>query len=865
MCGHVRCGGEESSKKFHVQLKLLRKSEDESLSNRLIVTMRCSSAENDAVLKDKVLLGLADLDLKFGEGKIFGNFEADFSCVDGENVFVVTISFQEWLGGLVTGILHAVSVEQVDVSVSGGTANTYAISHSLKFSKLLFELLAEHVPIDQTLLQWLCSLESQDLNLQFDRLSDLMQTPALQFILSLIAPDYVFNLLLAGEDIDTIIRAVHDELRTKNEKVFRYIQLMASFEELRKIEIHFGEDLFLLEVDFPGLLRLFQNDSSVGETKKFQLDSFYRSDYLETQDGTSSKPKEESTTTAEGAFEPSSNNNSEAIAVNEDATGITELALPKDATENVIEPLQPAPEVIVTAARPEIYRGQVFEISLSELYAKSGNAIPQFWVLIFQILNKPLFLSEEGVLRVPGNHETIFHLQQQIDAGEYDTVAATRIACEDAASVLKLYIRKLPESIVSADLESIVSIEFHEKDPLLFTDEQLAKFDELLNSMDVAHYCFLYLLSEYLSNITKLCARNLMNMNNIKRVLAPTLVHGVLVLEICTLNFSRLFRNEERIKIVGRESHLSKLNDELSRRLLRYLAIDDICDLGRASQFWKGLLSPQDIWKSISIYNNYIPEDSESQAELFCWKQYCTKRYSEAEFRLKGYKFYPLSRDCYERVQITVSDLVLSFVGESGVGKSNIVNQFVNRQFKETFEPTIEDVYQKTVTVSDCSVDVTIIDTAGLPQDLPKKQLQHKTHCYVLVYSSTSLDSYKLLVERLQRLKADKATSDAAFVLVGTHADNFASQAITRKEAKAFARRESLPFFEISGLYWNSVIDDIFHTCIKEYCYFRKISPPVVVTETKVSEPVQQVPIAPVQPVQEPQPLAEEESTCAIQ
>lgn len=68
-----------------------------------------------------------------------------------------------------------------------------------------------------------------------------------------------------------------------------------------------------------------------------------------------------------------------------------------------------------------------------------------------------------GVLRVPGNHETIFHLQQQIDAGEYDTVAATRIACEDAASVLKLYIRKLPESIVSADLESIVSIEFHEK------------------------------------------------------------------------------------------------------------------------------------------------------------------------------------------------------------------------------------------------------------------------------------------------------------------------------------------------------------------------------------------------------------------
>jgi hypothetical protein len=65
-----------------------------------------------------------------------------------------------------------------------------------------------------------------------------------------------------------------------------------------------------------------------------------------------------------------------------------------------------------------------------------------------------------GVLRVPGNHETISQLQQLVDAGQYETFTAMHITCEDAASVLKLYIRKLTESIISAELERTVNTEF---------------------------------------------------------------------------------------------------------------------------------------------------------------------------------------------------------------------------------------------------------------------------------------------------------------------------------------------------------------------------------------------------------------------
>jgi hypothetical protein len=99
---------------------------------------------------------------------------------------------------------------------------------------------------------------------------------------------------------------------------------------------------------------------------------------------------------------------------------------------------------------------------------------------------------------------------------------------------------------------------------------------------------------------------------------------------------------------------------------------------------------------------------------------------------------------------------------------------------------------------------------------------------------------------------------------------------------KLFARREAIPFFEIryafvstdefafsqtSGLYWNSVIDDIFHTCVKEYCYFRKNNPmpSQAIPESPVSEPFISTMLALIPVDNQQQQLQAEESSCAIQ
>ncbi len=50
--------------------------------------------------------------------------------------------------------------------------------------------------------------------------------------------------------------------------------------------------------------------------------------------------------------------------------------------------------------------------------------------------------------------------------------------------------------------------------------------------------------------------------------------------------------------------------------------------------------------------------------------------------------------------------------GGGGVGKSCLTIQFVQSQFVESWDPTIEDSYQKSLKVNDVMVQLDILDTA---------------------------------------------------------------------------------------------------------------------------------------------------------
>ncbi len=61
-----------------------------------------------------------------------------------------------------------------------------------------------------------------------------------------------------------------------------------------------------------------------------------------------------------------------------------------------------------------------------------------------------------------------------------------------------------------------------------------------------------------------------------------------------------------------------------------------------------------------------------------------------------------------------VLNFKIAVSGSGGVGKSCITIQFVQSVFVETWDPTIEDSYQKQMKIDNEIVMVDILDTAGI-------------------------------------------------------------------------------------------------------------------------------------------------------
>eukprot|EP00123_Amoebidium_parasiticum_P000254 comp10619_c0_seq1/m.5307 comp10619_c0_seq1/g.5307 ORF comp10619_c0_seq1/g.5307 comp10619_c0_seq1/m.5307 type:complete len:187 (-) comp10619_c0_seq1:615-1175(-) len=155
-------------------------------------------------------------------------------------------------------------------------------------------------------------------------------------------------------------------------------------------------------------------------------------------------------------------------------------------------------------------------------------------------------------------------------------------------------------------------------------------------------------------------------------------------------------------------------------------------------------------------------------------------------------------------------------LGFRGVGKSTITIQFVEGQFVETYNPTIENTFQKVITYKGHEYQCQIVDTAG--QD---ETSIFPTNCsvgidgYVLIYSITSkasLETVKVIHDKiLDRL----GTNTVPTVLVGNKTDLFNERRVSTEDGKAVAAEWQCPFIEVSAKSTTKAVE-IFHLLIAE-------------------------------------------------
>lgn len=152
-------------------------------------------------------------------------------------------------------------------------------------------------------------------------------------------------------------------------------------------------------------------------------------------------------------------------------------------------------------------------------------------------------------------------------------------------------------------------------------------------------------------------------------------------------------------------------------------------------------------------------------------------------------------------------------IGRAGVGKSCILNRFIENKFKENMTHTIGVEFgSKMITVNNKIIKLQIWDTAG------QERFRSVTRSYyrgaagaLLCYDLTSRDSFNSLKNWLTDAR-NLASPNIFVVLVGNKKDLESSREVSFQEATDFAKENDLMFIETSALNGEGV-DEAFVQC----------------------------------------------------
>jgi len=158
----------------------------------------------------------------------------------------------------------------------------------------------------------------------------------------------------------------------------------------------------------------------------------------------------------------------------------------------------------------------------------------------------------------------------------------------------------------------------------------------------------------------------------------------------------------------------------------------------------------------------------------------------------------------------------LAVMGSRGVGKSTIIHQFVESQFLECYNPTIENTFHKLIKYKGDEYNTEILDTAGQDEySIFHTQYSIGIHGYLLVYSVTSEASFELIKTLNDKILNACGTEKVPRVLLGNKYDLDQERKVSTQEGQATAAGWGCAFAECSAKL-NANIEDGFIRLLHE-------------------------------------------------
>ena len=148
-------------------------------------------------------------------------------------------------------------------------------------------------------------------------------------------------------------------------------------------------------------------------------------------------------------------------------------------------------------------------------------------------------------------------------------------------------------------------------------------------------------------------------------------------------------------------------------------------------------------------------------------------------------------------------DFLLKYIiiGDSIVGKSNLLLRFVYSTFNEEYKLTIGVEFgEKTIEVKNKKYKIQIWDTAGQEQFRSITRTYYKNSvCALVVYDITRRETFDNVINWIEDCKMNSPKT-IYIVLVGNKCDLEKDSQVSTEEGEEIANRFGLKFFETSAL-----------------------------------------------------------------
>jgi len=160
----------------------------------------------------------------------------------------------------------------------------------------------------------------------------------------------------------------------------------------------------------------------------------------------------------------------------------------------------------------------------------------------------------------------------------------------------------------------------------------------------------------------------------------------------------------------------------------------------------------------------------------------------------------------------------LVVLGDGGVGKSALTLQYVQHNFIDYHDPTIEDAYQQRTVIDGEPCLLDILDTAGQVEfTAMREQYMRGGEGFIICYSVADKHSFLEAEEYRNLILKVRAADNVPVILVGNKIDleQSGQRRVSPDEGQTLANKFGCKFVETSAAHRRHV-DDVFHTLIRE-------------------------------------------------